>query len=348
MPTIIISGPVEVVDEKTGEEITDPAKLKHFGGAEEKGVKLAEDLDGDLALLGLARGDLKLKYDTRVRRLVVESTFEAPQRLSSRHLRSLVVFTRDQWSDGAGEGAFSKLVDRHSVGLDLAPAGSQRKTRARQTDQGGQKLMAPPALAVAAEQGNIAQVQSLLRGGADINARGKYRQTALHKAIQHEHFELAALLIDRRANVNATDEGGSTPLATAAMSGHLVTARRLIEAGADVNRADRQGVTPLMWAVIRGHAAIVRLLLQHGADPNAKDRDEHSGGQTPLDYAGPGSKAIVELLLARGARPRERDHPKENAADHALAQSQRLEASGDHEHAAKWRELAAQLKRYVR
>jgi hypothetical protein len=349
MATIIISGPIQVCDEETSEEITDPALLKDFDGAEEKGAKLAEDLeDGDLAYLGIARGDLRLKYDAKTRRVMVETTFEAPERLSAKHLKSLVAYTRSQWSDGAGEGAFYKLMDKHRVGIDLTPSGSERKTRVQQSDQGGKKLKPTPALAVAAEKGDLAKVQKLLSGGADINTRGKYRQTALHKAILYDHFKLAALLIDRGADVNSTDQYGGTPLSTAVMAGNLATVKRLIAAGAEVNRADKEGVTPLMWAANRGSAPIVKLLLENDADPNAKDRVKYNEGKTPLMYIGPGSKGIAELLIAHGAKPRERDRFKHTAVDQALDQAKCFEELGDKREAAKWRTLAEQLKKHVK
>ena len=125
MATIIISGPIQICEEPSGEELTDLAKLKRFDGAEEKGANLAEYLDGELAHLGLARGDLKLKYDAKGKRVLVESTFEAPKKLSPKQLKALVEYTRGQWSDGAGEGAFDKLMDKHSVGMDLTPFGSE-------------------------------------------------------------------------------------------------------------------------------------------------------------------------------------------------------------------------------
>lgn len=53
MATIVISGPLEVCDEQTSE-------AKALDGAEEMGANLADYSDGDLAHLGIARGDLKL------------------------------------------------------------------------------------------------------------------------------------------------------------------------------------------------------------------------------------------------------------------------------------------------
>src|SRR5688500_15541533 len=140
MATITISAPAEVCDDQTNEPITDAKRLEVLDGAQEKGAKLANDLEGGLAHLGIARGDLKLRYDAQTGQGQVISTFEAPQRLSPEQLKSLVRFAREQWSDGAGEGAFEKLMEKHRVRIDLTPPGSERETRAEQTDQGGKKL----------------------------------------------------------------------------------------------------------------------------------------------------------------------------------------------------------------
>jgi hypothetical protein len=346
MATIIISGPIEVCDEETSEEITALAKLKQFDGVEEKGANLADDLDGDLGYLGIARGDLKLKYDAKARRVLVESIFEAPKQLSPKQLKALVEYTRDQWSDGAGEGAFYKLMDKHGVGIDLTPSGSERKTRIQQTDQGGKKLKATPGLVVAAEKGSIAKVEKLLKGGADINSRGKYRQSSLQEALLNDHFELALWLIDRGADVNVTDKWGNTPLSTAVAAIHVACVKRILEAGGNVNTADWQGITPLMSAAGNGNATIVKLLLEHGADPNAKDRAEGDEGKTPLMYVGRRNPEIIAMLVSHGAKIKAKGQG--NSIERVLELARVCDQFGDKRDAAGYRKLAALLKKHAK
>jgi ankyrin repeat protein len=346
MATITITGPTEIRDRESNMPITDPQRLKVCNGACEQSANLADDLVGDLAHLAIAGGDLKLRYDPKQKCVLVRSTYQAPRKLSADQLKKLIDYTRSQWSDGAGEGAFSKLLGKYRIELDITPSGSAGNTRAEQTDAGGDKLKPTAALAVAAEKGDIAKARRLLAGGADVNTRGTFRQTALQKAILHGHFQLAALLIDHGADVNAADRYGNTPLATAAMSYHLATVKRLIKAGAEVDRADKEGSTPLMWAASFGSAAIVQVLLEHGADPNAKDHDKYHGGKTPLMYADPSSKDVVELLVAHGAKPAQAERPKLSAVEHALQQAISFEQLGDLRQVAKWRKLAEQLKKY--
>jgi ankyrin repeat protein len=348
MATIIITGPVEVFSDPGDELITEPSRLKALDGAEEKGANLAEYLDGEPQLehVGIARGSLLLRYNPKQKRILIVSVYEAPKRLSAKQLKALAQFTRSQWSDGAGEGAFYLLMDKHHVALDLSPYGSLPKINVEQTDRGGKKLKPTPALLAAAEKGDTAKVEKLLNGGADINARGKYGQTALQIAILHDHVKLAALLIERGADVNAADKEGGTPLATAAMASDLASVERLIKAGAEVNRADKEGVTPLMWAANRGSKAIVKLLLENGADPNAADHVKDNAGQTPLMYTQPGAKEVIELLIEHGAKSQQRNRLSQDAIQQALEQARAFDRFGSKSTAARWRKHAEQLKRH--
>ena len=341
MATITISAPAQVLDSQTDEPITDPQRLKACDGAQEKGVKMATDLDGELAHLGIAGGDLKLRYDAKASQLLVVSKYQAPEMLSPMQLQALAEHTRDQWSDGAGEGAFEKLQNREHIYLDLTPDGSKQQTRIDQNDKGGRNLKSMPALMIAAEKGDTTTIQRLLAEGTDPSTSGP-QGSALHLAILNDHPDAAALLIEAGANVNPSDHPDS-PLATAAMTCDLATAQRLIAAGADVNRADadHEGMTPLMWAANRNSEPIVKLFLEHGADPNAKS----THGLTAMKYVQRRDRKIIDLLIAYGAKV---PPPKPSAIQQALDQAAECETSGNHAQAAHWRKLAEQLAKQVK
>ena len=95
------------------------------------------------------------------------------------------------------------------------------------------------SLMYAAQRSNSCMVNSLLAGGADVNARDRFGRTPLHVI---RDIEMAKMLIDAGADVNARDRYGRTPL-------HDVRdaemAKMLIGAGADVNATDCFGFTPL-------------------------------------------------------------------------------------------------------
>ena len=76
------------------------------------------------------------------------------------------------------------------------------------------KAKAPeiPILDAAAE-GNIEAVKQAIADGADVNAKGGWREgTPLHTAALWGHKEIAELLIAAGAEVNAKTKRGETPL----------------------------------------------------------------------------------------------------------------------------------------
>ncbi len=108
-------------------------------------------------------------------------------------------------------------------------------------------------IAAAAYQTKI--VNDLLAAGADVHARNRRGQEALH--------------------VGACGSPGSrswNPLAQSA------TITRLVEAGADPNVLDKSGVSPLHKAIRTRCAAAVRTLLDLGADPAGPNKN----GSTPM------------------------------------------------------------------
>ncbi len=158
-------------------------------------------------------------------------------------------------------------------------------------------------LVEAARQGNAQAVRSLLDQGADVNAARGDGMTALHRAAERGHAEVAELLIAASANVEAKTRIGSyTPLHLGSRGGHAAIIVMLLEAGGNPNAVTtNSGVTPLHLAAaaIEG-AEAVAALLGHGADPNARART----GQTPLIFAAGSNRApSVRELLKGGANP---------------------------------------------
>jgi tetratricopeptide (TPR) repeat protein len=171
-----------------------------------------------------------------------------------------------------------------------------------------------PALILAVERGQQAEVERLLRSGADLEVRTPDGVTPLYAAAYHGRTAILKLLIgagakvDGRAacgrtplftaaaegrvealeallasgaNPNArsdTNELAQTPLHMAAVEGQVGTAKRLLDRGAEVNAwTDKHRITPLYLATIGGHDAMAAFLRERGADPNLAD----VFGQTP-------------------------------------------------------------------
>ena len=94
----------------------------------------------------------------------------------------------------ANENARNKL---RSTTLDMAEYGAD--------DDGNDN--ANDLLHVAAEEGNIDAVQSLLERGMDTNTRNPINQTPLGRAITNGKFDVACLLIERGAEVDSPEWG---------------------------------------------------------------------------------------------------------------------------------------------
>lgn len=90
-------------------------------------------------------------------------------------------------------------------------------------------------LHVAAQRGDIARVQQLVRDGRDVNAFDDMSKTPLHYAVESERADIAQFLIEHGADVNARDEAtiGNTPLRQVAGNCSLRIAKLLVDAGAD-------------------------------------------------------------------------------------------------------------------
>jgi uncharacterized protein len=80
----------------------------------------------------------------------------------------------------------------------------------------------------------------------DLNRGG---MSALMLAAREGHVEVLRTLLKVGADVNFTDPDGSTPLLVALMNGHWDAARLLIDSGADVTMWDWWGQSPLFMAV---------------------------------------------------------------------------------------------------
>lgn len=154
------------------------------------------------------------------------------------------------------------------------------------------------ALQLAVESGNEALVKLLIAGGADITLRNDIEQGLLHLAPSREVGEI---LMAMGADPDVKDAEGVTPLHHATMRGDLPLLTLLIEFNADVNRADNGGLTPLHLAAQYDHAAIAEFLLGQKADPDRQTLE----GDTALHRCSSSRnhpRQVAALLLKAGAK----------------------------------------------
>jgi len=121
------------------------------------------------------------------------------------------------------------------------------------------------ALRRAIQGGDMNQVRSLLRQGADPDAPDAAGNRPLLDAAAAGQPEAVRLLLAAGARVNATTPTGRTALIEAADRGQMETARVLIAAGADLNLSDRGLGSALEAAERAGHTELAAMLRTAGA-----------------------------------------------------------------------------------
>ncbi|WCR59297.1 MAG: Phosphocholine transferase AnkX [Wolbachia endosymbiont of Ctenocephalides felis wCfeF] len=169
-----------------------------------------------------------------------------------------------------------------------------------------------------ARNGYTEILETLIAKGARIDVVDKDGLTALHWAARNGHTETVRALMER-VDVNVTDKMGYTPLYWAAVGGHIETAKALIEKGAKVDAADNAGLTPLHWTVQNCNQEMMEVLIKNKADVNKVSKH----GYTPLHFAvETENKEIVKILTKNKASFYIEDNfgsiPLQYAADNGL------------------------------
>jgi ankyrin repeat protein len=119
-----------------------------------------------------------------------------------------------------------------------------------------------PLIIIAVQSGNIAMVETLLKGGAIVDSIDRDGYTGLLRATEKGDVDIVDILLKRNAKPNAQT---------------------------------RQGLTALMIAARAGYAEIVKLLLDKKANPNTPDFT----GRTAIAYAKQGNRTTIEAMLRR-------------------------------------------------
>jgi ankyrin repeat protein len=185
----------------------------------------------------------------------------------------------------------------------------------------------------AASSGDLKMVTDLLAGGATINARDIFGQTALMYAVSARHTPIILALLNSDVDLNVKNQNGLTALGLAlskgsretaqmlinasllfaARDGDLPAIRKILEGGAEIDATISEGWTALMIATINGHTAVVEGLLAGGASVNLRT----DNGWTALMIAvRKGYSEIGQMLRKAGAREFYSEQPRtEKAAE---------------------------------
>lgn len=157
-------------------------------------------------------------------------------------------------------------------------------------------------LMYAAMSGKTEAVEALLSLGANLNAQDKYGYSALIHSLSYGYEDMSQLLIESNADVNARTYNGDTPLLIALAKCRTPTIKMLINNGADINAGNNQGDNAILYAARKGtdrwFYEIVEILIDEKADVNSKN----SAGETPLLIAAyQCNLGLMKLLVSSGA-----------------------------------------------
>ena len=157
------------------------------------------------------------------------------------------------------------------------------------------------ALHCAVIRGNLELIRLLLVKGAKLEARDQYnRETPLLRATRHGYEQVVEELIISGANIDAKNKRQQTALHVVSYSGKIENTKLvqlLLERNPNLLEAkDSIGDTPLYPAIEEKHEQVVKQLIICGANLDTRNNSK----QTPLHIASQdGSTKIIQILLER-------------------------------------------------
>ena len=162
------------------------------------------------------------------------------------------------------------------------------------------------ALSVAAGNGRVQEVITLLSRGAKINEKsGVGGYTPLQMAVLRGHADVVQVLLERGADASAKTSGGESVLhiacSGARKTGREAIIRSLLQEGANVQDTDKYGRTPLHIAIAYGCVQSLKLLLKRGAAISTKDGEGHNALHCAAHRRGVERRAqVMQILLDHG------------------------------------------------
>jgi ankyrin repeat protein len=169
------------------------------------------------------------------------------------------------------------------------------------------------ALFVALEQGNPAEVTSLLKQGANPNARDRRKEPAVTLlSVFREMFKpRRKIQHGEPALIFVSTNGNDTDLVKSSRE----CIQFLVIGGVDVNVQDADGWTAMMHRIQIDDINTVIYLLNHGAKPDIANSDGNTALQLAARYSGSDDLQLLNALLAHGAIVNNQDKGGETALD---------------------------------
>lgn len=176
-------------------------------------------------------------------------------------------FTPAEVASMNGHTGVADLIKRHGGRGDTASL--HRRVTDSIKDSGASVTTLYPnasseeeVLVIAAGEGDIDTVRTLLKKGVEANVSVQDGVTALMAVCTTSHVNVAEALLDAGADPNGKDDRGVTPLMGAAFSNQVSMVRLLLYRGGDIRARSNEGFTASDLAANQGHSQVMKLLQQ--------------------------------------------------------------------------------------
>jgi len=159
-------------------------------------------------------------------------------------------------------------------------------------------------LMIASAKGYPAEVERLIKIGADVNAETDLGLTPLIFAVVSNNPETVNTILANNPDIDKFTANYENALLIAVKNDYFEVAEKLIRAGANVNIGDRYNATPLHYSSLYGYQDLTDMLIYYDAELNIKTSD----GSTPLMASiWAGNAMTADMLIQNGARIEEKD-----------------------------------------
>lgn len=154
------------------------------------------------------------------------------------------------------------------------------------------------ALSAAAQMGDLASCQTLLRRGANVNEIDSAGFLPIHYACSNGFVDIVKLLLEYGSDPSAYLTGHS-PIEMAARNGHSEAIKILVAFGAFIDEKGLAGSPPIVSATYGGFYQCVADIIDLGADIDSYNHEENTPLHVATKLTDP--TGIIRLLLKNGA-----------------------------------------------
>ena len=181
------------------------------------------------------------------------------------------------------------------------------------------------ALLIAARDGNIRKINSLLKSGTPVDYTTPGSYTPLAYAVARGHLRAASILLKNGADINKKARFDKSPILLVAGSKHHNSAKFLVSRGADINAIQWHKATCLHEAALWHQPKNLKYFVDKGVDPNIVS----GNGSSPLHWtiwrankddedSLETTKVMIKILLDAGVKKSLKTKNGETAYDFAM------------------------------